>query len=152
MRYRRIRRCVFPDLNGVEFIHGTGLPAAGYGIIQSNWFGSPLTGLNDVVDFSGGQRPNAILQVLDNVFTGGLGTSAFVAYMGALTDRRFTATQYALLSSLMGVPRVLASAPTGWLAEWLGWPGFFVLCTLIAIPGLILLRWMVRLAHGPKSA
>lgn len=82
-------------------------------------------------------------------FTGGLGTSAFVAYMGALTDRRFTATQYALLSSLMGVPRVLASAPTGWLAEWLGWPGFFVLCTLIAIPGLILLRWMVRLAHRP---
>lgn len=79
-------------------------------------------------------------------FTGGLGTSAFVAFMGALTDRRFTATQYALLSSLMGVPRVLASAPTGWLAELLGWPGFFVLCTLIAIPGLILLRWMVRLA------
>ena len=73
-------------------------------------------------------------------FTGGLGTSAFVAFMGALTDRRFTATQYALLSSLMGVPRVLASAPTGWLAELLGWPGFFVLCTLIAIPGLILLR------------
>jgi PAT family beta-lactamase induction signal transducer AmpG len=82
-------------------------------------------------------------------FTGGLGTSAFVAYMGALTDRRFTATQYALLSSLMGVPRVLASAPTGWLAEVLGWPGFFVLCTLIAIPGLILLRWMVRLARRP---
>ena len=79
-------------------------------------------------------------------FTGGLGTSAFVAFMGALTDRRFTATQYALLSSLMGVPRVLASAPTGWLAELLGWPGFFVLCTLIALPGLILLRWMVRLA------
>ena len=82
-------------------------------------------------------------------FTGGLGTSAFVAYMGALTDRRFTATQYALLSSLMGVPRVLASAPTGWLAELMGWPGFFLLCTLIAIPGLVLLRWMVRLAQRP---
>jgi MFS transporter, PAT family, beta-lactamase induction signal transducer AmpG len=84
-------------------------------------------------------------------FTAGLGTSAFVGFMAALTDRRFTATQYALLSSLMGVPRVLASAPTGWMAEWLGWPGFFLLCTLIAIPGLVLLRWITRLASKPKS-
>lgn len=79
-------------------------------------------------------------------FTGGLGTAAFVGFMAGLTDRRFTATQYALLSSLMGVPRVMASAPTGWIAEHLGWPGFFVLCTLIAIPGLVLLRWITRLA------
>lgn len=78
-------------------------------------------------------------------FTGGLGTAAFVGFMGALTDRRFTATQYALLSSLMGVPRVLLSAPTGWLALSLGWPGFFVLCTLLAIPGLFLIRHVTRL-------
>lgn len=84
-------------------------------------------------------------------FTAGLGTAAFVGFMAALTDRRFTATQYALLTSLTGVPRVFASAPTGWLAEWLGWPGFFLLCTLIAIPGLVLLRWITRLAElqGP---
>jgi MFS transporter, PAT family, beta-lactamase induction signal transducer AmpG len=80
-------------------------------------------------------------------FTAGLGTAAFVGFMAALTDRRFTATQYALLSSLMGVPRVLASAPTGWLAAWLGWPSFFLLCTLIALPGLALLRWITRLAE-----
>ncbi len=79
-------------------------------------------------------------------FTAGLGTAAFVGFMASLTDRRFTATQYALLSSLMGVPRVFASAPTGWFAEWLGWPGFFLMCTLIAIPGLLLLRWIVRFA------
>jgi MFS transporter, PAT family, beta-lactamase induction signal transducer AmpG len=78
--------------------------------------------------------------------TAGLGTAAFVGFMGALTDKRFTATQYALLSSLMGVPRVLAAAPTGWLAEWLGWAGFFLMCALIAIPGLLLLRWITRLA------
>ena len=78
-------------------------------------------------------------------FTAGLGTAAFVGFMAALTDKRFTATQYALLSSLMGVPRVLASAPTGWLAQSMGWVGFFVLCTLIAIPGLALLRWITRL-------
>jgi PAT family beta-lactamase induction signal transducer AmpG len=77
--------------------------------------------------------------------TGGLGTAAFVGFMGALTDRRFTATQYALLSSLMGVPRVLAAAPTGWLAQTLGWSNFFLGCALIALPGLALLRWMGRL-------
>src|SRR6185503_11467990 len=65
-----IRNCVFPDNNGVEFIHGVDVPANGYAIIQSNLFGSPLTGLNDVIDFSGGQWPNATLQILDNVFTG----------------------------------------------------------------------------------
>lgn len=85
-------------------------------------------------------------------FTGGLGTAAFVGFMGALTDRRFTATQYALLSSLMGVPRVLASAPTGWLAQALGWPGFFLLCVLIAIPGLVLLRFMHRLLPAPATS
>ncbi|MCC6532274.1 MAG: AmpG family muropeptide MFS transporter [Burkholderiales bacterium] len=83
--------------------------------------------------------------------TGGLGTAAFVGFMGALTDRRFTATQYALLSSLMGVPRVLASAPTGWLAQALGWPGFFMLCVLIALPGLLLLRLGRHLMPAPAA-
>lgn len=83
----------------------------------------------------------ATVVAIENL-TGGLGTAAFVGFMGALTDRRFTATQYALLSSLMGVPRVLASAPTGWMAAEIGWTGFFVLCALIAIPGLVLLKWM----------
>ncbi len=86
----------------------------------------------------------ATVVALEN-FTAGLGTAAFVGFMAALTDKRFTATQYALLSSLMGVPRVLASAPTGWLAAWLGWAWFFVFCAVIAIPGLILLRWITRL-------
>jgi PAT family beta-lactamase induction signal transducer AmpG len=72
--------------------------------------------------------------------TGGMGTSAFTAYMARLTDRRFTATQYALLSSLMGLPRVLAAAPTGFAAKHLGWEAFFVFCTLAALPGLLLLR------------
>ncbi len=72
-------------------------------------------------------------------FTSGMGTAAFVAFMALLTDKRFTATQYALLSSLMGVPRVLASAPTGYLAEYMGWESFFILCTVIAVPGLLIL-------------
>ncbi len=70
----------------------------------------------------------------------GMGTSAFVAFMGSLADKRFTATQYALLTSLMGIPRVIASAPTGWMAEVLGWSGFYIACTIIAIPGLVILN------------
>ncbi len=69
----------------------------------------------------------------------GMGTAAYVAFMASITDKRFTATQYALLSSLMGVPRVLASAPTGFFAKNMGWIGFFIMCTLIAIPGMLLL-------------
>jgi PAT family beta-lactamase induction signal transducer AmpG len=69
----------------------------------------------------------------------GMGTAAFVAFMASITNKRFTATQYALLSSLMGVPRVIASAPTGILVKNLGWETFFIVCTLIAVPGLLLL-------------
>jgi len=69
----------------------------------------------------------------------GMGTAAFVAFMASLTNKQFTATQYALLSSLMGIPRVIVAAPTGYFADWMGWTVFFTLCTLIAIPGLILL-------------
>ena len=69
----------------------------------------------------------------------GMGTAAFVAFMASLTNKKFTATQYALLSSFIGIPRVLASAPTGFLAEGFGWTGFFIFCTLIAIPGMLLL-------------
>ena len=69
----------------------------------------------------------------------GLGIAAFLGFMAMLTDKRFTATQYALLTSLTGIPRSIASAPTGYLADALGWTWFFVLCTLIAIPGLLLL-------------
>jgi PAT family beta-lactamase induction signal transducer AmpG len=71
--------------------------------------------------------------------TAGMGTTAFIAFMASLTNRKFTATQYALLSSLMGVPRTILAAPTGFIAMGLGWSWFFAFCTLLAIPGLLLL-------------
>jgi PAT family beta-lactamase induction signal transducer AmpG len=86
--------------------------------------------------------------------TGGMGTSAFVAFMASLTNKKFTATQYALLTSIMGLPRVLASAPTGMAAKHLGWEWFFILCTLAAIPGLVVLArfapWTAR-ANAPAD-
>jgi len=69
----------------------------------------------------------------------GLGASAFLAFMSRATNRRFTATQYALFSSLVALPRTVASASTGYLIEGLGYPGFFLTCALIALPGLWLL-------------
>jgi len=76
--------------------------------------------------------------VFENL-TGGMGTAAYAAFMGSITNKKFTATQYALLSSLMGVPRVIASAPTGFLAKHMGWENFFIFCVVIAIPGMLLL-------------
>lgn len=72
--------------------------------------------------------------------TGGMGMAAYAGYMASVTNRKFTATQMALLTSLMGVPRVFFGATTGYLAETLGWAGFFILCTAIAAPGLLLLH------------
>ena len=69
----------------------------------------------------------------------GMGTAAYMAYMAAATNKKFTATQYALLTSLMGVPRVVVSASTGFTAQAIGWPSFFTLCTFMALPGMLLL-------------
>jgi PAT family beta-lactamase induction signal transducer AmpG len=82
--------------------------------------------------------------------TSGMGTAAYSAYMASLTNRRFTATQFALLSSLMGVPRVILGAPTGWMAAHMGWPAFFTFCAAVAIPGLLLLPWVAPWA--PRAA
>ncbi len=75
---------------------------------------------------------------------GGMGTAAFVAYLSSLCNISFTATQYALLSSFMATARIWFSSPGGWLAENFGWVEFFLLTTLAAVPGLILLWWLTK--------
>ena len=69
----------------------------------------------------------------------GLGTAAFVAYIAHTTHPAYTATQFALFTSLAAVPRTFVNATAGWLAEQLGWSGFFLLCAVLAIPGMLLL-------------
>ena len=69
----------------------------------------------------------------------GLGTAAFVAYIAQTTHPLYTATQFALFTSLAAVPRTFANAATGYLVENLGWFKFFILCFLLAIPGMLLL-------------
>lgn len=69
----------------------------------------------------------------------GLGTAAFVAFIARTTNRAYTATQFALFTSLAAVPRTFMNATTGWLVERLGWFGFYWLCVLLAVPGMLLL-------------
>jgi PAT family beta-lactamase induction signal transducer AmpG len=69
----------------------------------------------------------------------GMGTAAFVAFMASITNKKFTATQYALLTGIMGLSRQMASSVTGFMAKNMGWQSFFIFCTLIAIPGMLLL-------------
>ncbi len=69
----------------------------------------------------------------------GLGTAAFTAYIARATNPRYTATQFALFTSLAVVPRAVVNASTGWMVERLGWFDFFLLCALLAAPGMALL-------------
>jgi len=69
----------------------------------------------------------------------GLGTTAFVAFIARTTHPLYTATQFALFTSLTAVPRTFANAATGYLVEWLGWVAFFLICFVVAIPGMLLL-------------
>ncbi len=80
----------------------------------------------------------AVVIGFENV-SAGMGTAAFMAFMASVTNRKFTATQYALLTSLMGVPRVFLSSLTGFFSAHLGWVAFFIGCAITAIPGLLLL-------------
>lgn len=82
---------------------------------------------------------------LENL-SGGMGTAAFVAYMSSLCRVEYTATQYALLSSLAAAGRTWLSAGSGVLAENMGWVGFFVFTTAAALPGLLLLLILQRYA------
>ena len=69
----------------------------------------------------------------------GLGTAAFTAFIARTTNPVFAATQFALFTALTAVPRTLANAVTGIIVENVGWTNFFLLCTLLAIPGMLLL-------------
>lgn len=69
----------------------------------------------------------------------GLGSAAFVAFIAKTTNPLYTATQFALFSSIASIPRTLINSTTGIMVEYLGWTNFFGLCTLLAIPGMVLL-------------
>src|SRR5690606_5865009 len=81
-------------------------------------------------------------------FTGAIGTVIFVAYLSALCKSPLhTATQFALLTALAAMARTYLSSSAGFVAQSTGWPLFFVLSALVAIPSLILLVWLQARGH-----
>ena len=72
----------------------------------------------------------------------GMGTAAFTAFIARETSKMYAATQFALFTALAAVPRTLANASTGWIVEQIGWVDFFLFCTLLALPGMLLLFWV----------
>ena len=78
----------------------------------------------------------------------GLGTAAFVAYIAHTTNPLYTATQFALFTSLAAVPRTFANAATGYLVDSLGWHQFFILCFFLAVPGMVLLTKVAPWGSG----
>lgn len=84
-------------------------------------------------------------------FCGGLAVTVFTAYMMSLCNKSFSATQYALLSSLGTVSNRLISAVSGFLATWLGWPGFFGFTVVAAVPALVLLAFLPSESAEPAK-
>lgn len=72
----------------------------------------------------------------------GMGTAAFTAFIARETSRTFAATQFALFTALASAPRTLANATTGIIVEAIGWVDFFLLCAVLALPGMVLLFWV----------
>ena len=72
----------------------------------------------------------------------GMGTAAFTAFIARETSRMYAATQFALFTAIAALPRTFANASTGVIVEAVGWQPFFLLCTLLAVPGMLLLLWV----------
>ncbi len=88
-----------------------------------------------------GQSSGLLAAVISFEYLGvGLGTAAFTAFIARETSKTFAATQFALFTALAALPRSVASASTGWLAQEFGWALFFVFCTILALPGLLVLH------------
>jgi len=80
-------------------------------------------------------------------FFSGMGNAAYSAFLMSLCNPKFTATQFALLTSLMALTRTIAGTPTGWLAKTVGWETYYVIALLLMLPSLLLLtrfkKWRI---------
>lgn len=124
-----------------------GIVVSRWGLYKSLWICGILQGLTTLVFVLQAWSGHNIFMLiscisLDNI-SGGMSVAAFVAYLSSLCSVAYTATQYALLSSLMSLPRDLVAATSGYMAEAVGWDWFFVLTSLMVIPGLALL-WILN--------
>ena len=120
--------------NGKGVMPGLTLPAFDWGFVK----------LATATPVDGG----LLMVIAFENLSGGMGTAAFVAFLMSLCNQRFTATQFALLSAFASVGRVWVGPLAGVLAESIGWPVFFIVSTLAAVPALWMLWWL----RGPVRA
>jgi len=132
-----------------------GVIVARYGLFNALAIGGVLQAATNLLFVwlaaAGHDRVVLALAIGADSFTGGIGGTAFVAYFSSLCSAGFAATQYALLTSLMGAGRTLFAAGGGLLAAHTRWGQFFALSTLLAIPGLALLAYLARAQRGLGS-
>ncbi|QJD60650.1 AmpG family muropeptide MFS transporter [Pseudomonas sp. gcc21] len=131
-----------------------GLLVARYGIapiMLLTAFMAPATNLTFAwLAFIGPETYGLVLAIIADNITGGLAVSVFIAYLSSLTNTAYTATQYALFSSLMTLPGQFAAGFTGLLAANVGWVSFFVLTAFTGVPAIILAALLIRKAHPDK--
>ncbi len=129
-----------------------GFVARRYPLATSLWIGGVVQALANL-SFSwlaivGTNQWALAFAICTENFTSAIGTVIFVAYLSALCQNPLhTATQYALLTALAAVGRTYLSSGAGYVAKATGWPMFFVICVLVAIPSLVLLAWLQKRKH-----
>jgi PAT family beta-lactamase induction signal transducer AmpG len=136
-----------------------GALAARYSMVTCLWVGALLQMASNLafawLAVIGANHWALVVAIIAENFTGAIGTVIFVAYLSALCQSPLhTATQFALLTALAAVGRTYLSAGAGVVAEAVGWPMFFVVSSLVAIPSLVLLAWLQQRGHfatlGPQ--
>jgi len=132
-----------------SFIAGAAVATAmlgKFGVNRSLW----LAGVIQMITILGfaalseiGVNRTALFFVVSGEYLGvGLGTCVFVTYIGHRVSQSHTATQFALLTSIGAIPRTFVNASTGFIVEGVGWTTFFLVCTVCAIPGMVMLKWV----------
>ena len=117
------------------------------GIYKSLWIGELVAGFSNLMFIwqahVGAEKYALAITITTDNLSGGIATAAMLAFMAGICNRQFTATQFALLTSLSAVGRSWLSTPSGWVAETFGWSEFFIISTVITAPSLIIL-WCLR--------
>lgn len=129
-----------------------GFVARAYSLPTSLWIGGVVQALANLsfswLAFVGVNQWALAFAISAENFTSAIGTVIFVAYLSALCKSPLhTATQYALLTAFAAIGRTYLSSGAGFVAKITGWPLFFAICVLVAIPSLILLAWLQRRGH-----
>src|SRR6266480_1359836 len=129
-----------------------GFVARRYSLAVSLWIGGVLQAVANLsfswLAFVGVNQWALAFAISAENFTSAIGTVIFVAYLSALCQNPLhTATQYALLTALAAVGRTYLSSGAGYVAKATGWPLFFAICVVVAVPSLILLAWLQRRGH-----